>query len=543
MEEASHLLRLLPARIFVFYYSGTIPFILGFFYFWADMSRSAFAQQHLAGAALSLALLFIWMKCWHAMFCIQLRAFISNEAPQRWSVLKIVRLFMFQTAIQPTGLILLPIAMIIALPFGWVYAFYQNVSVFGQTEADTISSVYKKSLHHAMLLPGQNHMILFILSVFGIFVFLNAGLFIYQVPHLLKMLFGIETIFTKAGPIAMVNTTYLAVICGIVYLFLDPLIKTIYTLRCFYGESLQTGEDLKIELRNIRPAAKTASILLVFLLALQLAAPLNTLTASGIPRPLMVQDTRGSMVSAEEIDRSISEVIIKPEYAWRMPRERPAENEEKGLFALFIEGVVDTLGSWLKPVKQWIKDVFTWLIDNLLKVNNSNRPVESGEKNSVNILMFILLGLMTCLLAILIWRTWKRRKSPGIEDPAVATPYIPDINDEKITADELPANRWLKLAQDLMEQGNIRLALRALYLASLSHLAEVELITISNFKSNRDYENELFRNAHSMPELLRAFAENIKIFERIWYGMYEVRSDLLSAFNKNQERIMALAEK
>ena len=539
IEEATHLLRLSPARIFIFYYIGSIPFILGFLYFWADMSRSALAYQHSAEAAFSLSFLFIWMKCWQALFCLQLRAFISSDSPPPWSVLKIMRLFMVQTAIQPTGLVTLPIAAIITLPFGWVYAFYQNVSVFGNSGSGNIKSVYKKSLHHAMLFPGQNHMILFILSVFGMFVFLNIGIFIYEAPYLLKMLSGVETVFTKAGPVALLNTTWLAVTCGIVYLLVDPLIKTVYTLRCFYGEALHTGEDLKVELRNIRPAAKTASILLLFSLALQLAAPVNAVSGSG----RSVQHVAGNTVSAKELDRSISEVIIKREYAWRMPREMAVKYEEKGLFAVFIEGVFNTLSSWLKPVGKWIKKALDWLIENLFKPGDYGEPSGKGWKSSVKTLVYALLGLIACLLAIFLWRTWKRRKIRGIEETAEPALHIPDIADEKVAADELPADTWLKLARDLMEQGNLRLALRALYLASLSHLAELGLITIAGFKSNREYEKELFRNAHSMPELAPAFAENIKIFERIWYGMYEVTTDVIGAFDKNHERIMAIAEK
>ena len=57
----------------------------------------------------------------------------------------------------------------------------------------------------------------------------------------------------------------------------------------------------------------------------------------------------------------------------------------------------------------------------------------------------------------------------------------------------LPANRWLDLAKELMAKGSLRLAMRALYLATLSYFAERELVTVEIYKSNRDYERELQR--------------------------------------------------
>src|SRR5438094_561854 len=68
IEQAFHLLRLAPASILAGYYLGTAPFVLCALFFWSDMSRSAFAEQRLAGGALGLALLFFWMKTWQAIF-------------------------------------------------------------------------------------------------------------------------------------------------------------------------------------------------------------------------------------------------------------------------------------------------------------------------------------------------------------------------------------------------------------------------------------------------------------------------------------------
>ena len=118
-----------------------------------------------------------------------------------------------------------------------------------------------------------------------------------------------------------------------------------------------------------------------------------------------------------------------------------------------------------------------------------------------------------------------------------------DLTEEEIKADDLPAKRWLSLAQDLTAKGELRLAMRSLYLATLAHLAENDMITIEIYKSNREYEKELRRRAHERKELLSVFTESLHLFEGVWYGMHRIALTELNYFAANQKRMMAFAEK
>jgi adenylylsulfate kinase-like enzyme len=89
----------------------------------------------------------------------------------------------------------------------------------------------------------------------------------------------------------------------------------------------------------------------------------------------------------------------------------------------------------------------------------------------------------------------------------------------------------------------LRLAMRALYLASLAHLAEHEMLTIESYKSNHEYERELKRRAHEQKELISIFSKSIQVFERAWYGMYHIARSEFDSFAKNQKRILMYAEK
>ncbi len=540
IEEAVHLLRRSAGRLLTPYYAGSLPFVLGFLYFWADMSRGANAWQHGVGEAFFVSALFIWMKCWHTVFARRIRGQLIGEPARPWTIRSVLRMVTLQTAIQPTGLFLLPLVLIITLPFGWLYAFYQNITVFGDGETGNVRAISGKARVNAALFPAQNHAALAILFLFGFFVFLNLAMVLAILPQLLHTLFGVETVFTRAGG-SVFNTTFLAVTCGLSYLTVDPLVKAVYALRCFYGESLKTGEDLREELKRFRPTATAAAAVLAFLLFLHALAPG---CASAGEQTAQDPVRRSSQVSAQEIDRSISTVITKREYSWRMPREKHEIEKKQGAIARFIDSAIEAVKGWLRPIGRWFKKIIDWIFDKLgrMKTGQEYRPRDAGWSLSIYILLNALLCVTICALAVMFWRMWQRRRRGAPESAIGTVSPAPDLERDDVPADQLPTDRWLELGRGLMEQGELRLALRAFYLAALSHLAAQGNITIASFKSNREYEQELRRKAHTLPDLLSAFSENMRIVERVWYGMHEVTGDIMALFDTNQKRIMAHAE-
>lgn len=543
IEEATHLLRGAPVRVLASYYVGSAAFVLGFLYFWADMSRGAYAQKHSAEAALSVSLLFLWMKCWQTVFCRQLLAQLGAPAREPWSLRRVLRLIAAQTAIQPTGFLLLPLALLITLPFGWAYAFYQNVTVLADGGAADLKAVVSRSGEQSSLFPRQNHVVLLVLSLFGLFVFLNMAAVLTLAPHLVQTLLGVETVFTRAGT-SMFNTTFLAVTMGMTYLAVDPLVKTAYALRCYYGDSLRTGEDLKADLAAVQRPGRGGAAAVVGIAAVVIVFA-HAAAAAGQPLPPVQQLPEQAVISAPELDRAISDVITKREYAWRLPREKQKEEAKKGPVAAFVQGVAETVKKWLAPVGRWFKKAFEWIIEKIVKRLLSQHGRSEPDRRwslSIPLLLYVLLGAAASVLAVLFWRMWQRRRSRPADLTGETVPVTPDLTREDVAADELPVNRWLELGRDLLRQGDQRLALRAFFLASLSRLAEQRRITVAAFKSNREYEQELRRKSHELPDLVSAFAENRRLFDCVWYGMHDVTQDVLNAFNQNQARIMTNAE-
>jgi len=261
LEEAVHLLRRAPLAVHLAWLLGAAPFTAGLLYFLNTMRWHAFAAELLPPYALGLALLFVWLKVWQAEAAGRLRAFRAGRAPAPLTPARGWRIALSQAAVQPIGLFLLPASFVAAIPFAWVFAFFQSHCVLdeGAAAGEPGAAPGKRALRQMGLRSGENHVALLTLVPLALFAWLNLFVAMAILPELLKMLLGLETPFTQAtGWAAMkmvFNSTFFSVSVALTWLALDPLIKACYVLRCFYGESLASGEDLRADLRALREQA------------------------------------------------------------------------------------------------------------------------------------------------------------------------------------------------------------------------------------------------------------------------------------------------
>ena len=582
LEEAIYLLRSRPLLLAP-YFIGSLPFVLVLLYFWTHMSNASNAWKHLAQAAWGPVLLFVWMKTWQGLYSRRLLAEIRGESSPPGGIRSFARTAAMQTIIQPWAFLLLPLAFLIMLPFPRIMAFFHNATLLASDDEKDLGAVIRKSWRQAGLLPKQNMLVIWFSSPFlliiaalilfaivpfmaslvpgisesqllfiaalslipfcplGVVTALNIGFIILTVPWLMKVLFDLETIFTINGG-SIANDTFLAIVCAVAYLFLDPLIKACYVLRCFYGDSLRTGEDLRIELRTSAAVKTLLAIIAVFLLTL---GP-SMATAANSPQTFHPPAYSAGAVGAEDLNGSIDDVINRPEYTWRMPREKPPEKATKvGFFQKIVESIVNALGTAWRYVKEGIAKAWEYVVELLLKLMPVPKAGKADATNWASVsrsLIIILLICVAALLVFLVWRALRERTPAKAAVPVVPVP-LPDISADDVDAAELPEEGWLKMARDLKEKKELRLALRALYLASLAFLARLDLIVTAKYKSNGEYEKELRRRCVRQPLLVGTFAENRTIFEEAWYGSREVTDAAMEHFLENQEVIRANAQK
>ena len=287
-------------------------------------------------------------------------------------------------------------------------------------------------------------------------------------------------------------------------------------LRCFYGESVHSGGDLRVKLKRL-----TSLILIV--LGLMLSLPSSAKAAPA-----------HSKVDAVELNSAINRVLKQEEFAWRLPRQKEPESKD-GALTNFFTDAWKTFKNWASPVKNWFEKIFDlWG----KKHNHKEDLPEPGSfdwlKEMIKVILGVLCVLIVSLLGWLVWKNKRNRQKPVHSEPVAA---MPDLASEEIMASHLPEDTWLDLAREMVEKGELRLAMRAFYLAVLAHLSLRELITIARHKSNHDYERELQRRARLQAELLSAFHENLSIFEGAWYGSHPVTEESLGQFAINLERI------
>jgi len=233
-------------------------------------------------------------------------------------------------------------------------------------------------------------------------------------------------------------------------------------------------------------------------------------------------------VSAPELDQEITETLKNPKYAWRFPREEVDQTEQSK--SGFITGFFERVRHWFSSIAEWLRK--------LLKSKSTQTSTSTaGSTSLVHAYLFVLIAAAAVGAGLLLYRVLRNRASKQTATAATPIQPSPDVADENVGAEQLPEDGWIALGRELLQRGELRLAMRAFYLASLAHLAGRNLIGLARFKSNRDYSRELERRAHAFPELPGLFSDNVSVFDRIWYGMHEIDSDLVNQFLARVETI------
>ena len=258
IEETANVLRAAPATALLAYYLGGIPFVTLFLDYAARLTSGVGSQRLAVTGALWLTLAFIWMKCWQAVFAGHIMATIRRTAPPRWTAARAWRMAIQQTALQPLGLILIPLAALLVIPFAWTHAFFQNITILGDGEEASVTALAGKSWQQAQTWPRLNYAGIWLFSPWmlglgiGIFLLLtwlissmtpsallfiiillifsaallaiglssplgfliagNVAVLLLFLPWAAQHWFGWRTTFSLAGFHAIFNTTFLLIV-------------------------------------------------------------------------------------------------------------------------------------------------------------------------------------------------------------------------------------------------------------------------------------------------------------------------------------------
>jgi fumarate reductase subunit D len=547
LEEAFHLVRTCEPAAFWWYGVGAVPWAVGLLYFVADMGRSSLAGRDAAFAAVAMTLLWLWMRFTQAKYGAILweRLNPGHRTDDGFAArARAIAALWFLQAFQVPMLV---VGLFFAIPLGWILATQQNLSVLALTQSQggrPLRDLLGTAIRFSHDQWAQNHGILIIFFFVFLFTEINLVSTCIILPGLAKSVFGIESVFTLAPTVATSNTTFVLGTLLLTQLVIMPLYHAAYVLRCFHAGSRTSGADLLGRLAACREKRETgsrrerAALGQVAALALLLGFSVTGAAAEEAPvAPGARVEDAGAPIDAGRFRSEVSETLEQKKYQWRLSR-RTVEGEGAGGDSWLGQRLEEIAGS----VKRGLKQVDDWIDETIKRFFERDPGASARDRNQEPAFLKTLgsttsLILVVVILGLLLWLAWvmyrryRGRERVEVTDEGVAGPI--DLESEDIVATQLHEEEWLRLAREQIEKGEERLAIRALFLATLAHLGERGLLKIARFKSNRDYRNELLLRARPLAELRRAFDENTSLFERVWYGLHRPGSGTVEGYLRN----------
>jgi len=466
----------------------------------------------------------------------------------------LLRYLAAQMLIQATAIPVLVVAVVCLVPLAWVYAFYQNVSSLGLTQdygyrplRNLVTDAARQS-HWAW---GNNHLLMMVVAVFSLFVWMSVMMMAIYLPILAKMLLGIESVFTVNPVATLMNSTFVFGTILVVFLCVSPLTKTLYVLRCFYGMSRTSGADLLSRLTVLRnerkrnqvgaskrrnSLGKVASFWLFVSFSGNGIAEVGQENAKSDVSEVEIHQ-QAEPVSAEEFNFAIQDTLQEKHFQWRLSREQMADEDAGGVQG-FVRDLIKSTVSAVKEASQMVETMLERLFGGEQKRKDSREFSDWGGLGKVASIFTVV--VLVILLVVAVKMIVSRRRQMGAQEVVADVVGVIDLESEAVMATQLPEDEWMRLAREKIEKGEYRLAVRALFLASLAHLGEHGLLSVTRFKSNQDYRGELSLKARSMPKVIEAFGENVGLFEWAWYGLHDIGDDAVEQFTSNYEKITSM---
>ena len=509
VEEAIHVLRGAGVRALALLWSGAIPFALGILLFWRDMTHYNRSSELCGRDSFLLVALLLWMNVWRGIFAAKVHTqLVGVPVGRRDGFLRMLGVHLL---LGNCKLVLIPLAAMTVLPLPGAVAFFRTATTVAAVDRDDFSNTVAKSRKLAASI-SQPVLLILLLAFIATLLFVNITVLLALLPQLVRILTGYESSFTRAGFRILADPSFYIVASLTTWLAFEPLVQTVYTVAAFHAESKRTGEDLRALFRALLRSGGIAALILV------LCAPVMK------ARPAL---------DASQLDRSVRQTLASPQYGWNVQRRETPLKEP------WLVRFTDSIGARLSGVKAAIGRGIDRLTDWFRKMFETQAAPDHGGPASSAIRSELYVALLAALLVagFLIWRGRAALARKRIAISAV--PGTISLAAHNITADQLPEQGWYLLAEECFSNGELRLGLRALYLANLAGLAHEGWIAIHPGKTDHEYESELHRRGRAFPDACELFSVNVEQFERVWYGDYPVSLDDCQVFRERAEKMQS----
>lgn len=490
LDEGIHLLKRIPFSGWLYWMAGFLPFAIGFSFFITEMRYRDPENAQLLAFIMILPLLYLWRKACMMGFLNKLWE-IRTGKKVRLGPATVIRSVLRQSLVSGLVILVSPLAILTTVPAGYLFASWTQFEIL---EANRQEKPFATGYRQAFFEQKKYHAILCLLTIVYFVLLLNWSVVLVALPMLTTVFMDVPIElwlerYSTSPFVLTVNCLLLA------WFTMEPLIKAVFTSRCFSHLSQTTGEDIELEWSFHRTKA------LLLAMALLLLIPVQSLRADEAAQ------TPPPSPSTEELQQSIEETLEHPEFDWRLD-SRKQSTRDSWLLETF-----PFLKEWGKAIREWLKE--------FLEDDDSSDREESGDLNlNLGALLELLAWLALALLIGLVLYALFKHFAPasGLPPPEPSTADIVDLTAEHLSGEELSLHEWIREGDRLVAENNYRLAIRAYFLAHLSLLGERRLLRLYAFKTNRDYLRELKRHGERQEGTWDSFRLNVREFESQWYG-------------------------
>ena len=435
----------------------------------------------------------------------------------------------------------------------WFYSACQFASLEAQEDRSERHS-FGGCLTLASQWFGGSLLLLLMLFPLWIAVWLNGFILAMILPALLRSIFGVKTLLsTPMGLYALLQSSafWLSLFAG-AWLALDPVVKCTFIAVYQHLRSRREGDDLRGALASLpREQQKKAEIIaasrsgnrammapLVVLAAILLGAsqtarvraatvslnPGSAETVAGSPNEARVQKLR------EALDRESERSI----YRWH-DAEHPSPPS-------WLEKLLDEVGDGLQRAWKAFSSFLGKFWPRGLTFSPEKEKGGGWRLKDIRLWLGLVLVLTIGVGASLVWLR-RRREAAQLSVPLAIAP-LPDLSNA--VASERSEDEWFALAERLEGEGELRLALRAAYLALLAGLGQREWLTIRRDRTNREYLAEFTRRWRRRPqaavevrlEIPEKLRSSLRLFDRVWYGSHGLTQAAVAAYRQGQQELL-----
>jgi len=435
----------------------------------------------------------------------------------------------------------------------WFYSACQFASLEAQEDPSERHS-FGGCLTLASQWFGGSLLLFLMLFPLWIAVWLNGFILAMILPALLRSIFGVKTLLsTPMGRYALLQSSafWLSLFAG-AWLALDPVVKCTFIAVYQHLRSRREGDDLRGALARLpreqqkkaeimagsRPGNRAMMASLVVLAAILLGAsqtarvraatvslnPGNAETVAGSPNEARVQKLRQAL--DQESERSI--------YRWH-DAEHPSPPS-------WLDKLLDKVGDGLERAWKAFSSFLGKFWPRGLTFSPEKEKGGGWRLKDIRLWLGLVLVLTLGVGASLVWLR-RRREAAQLSVPLAIVP-LPDLSNA--VASERSEDEWFALAERLEGEGELRLALRAAYLALLAGLGQREWLTIRRDRTNREYLAEFTRRWRRRPqaavevrlEIPEKLRISLRLFDRVWYGSHGLTQAAVAAYRQGQQELL-----